>query len=170
VNRTNNEPLRVVFAAEVFVFANTFEGEIIDTSSENLPQKIEPGDAAAAVATNSLKVWGASTSKYRFIEDLHLSSSVLTPNGDGANDRLGVEYSLFRLPTAVPVELAILRLDGTRATRIEGGNQSAGRQQIFWDGRDENGRLLSPGIYLVDLIIHSETGTIHRARPLGIAY
>ena len=45
ITRQNSEPVRVVFGAEVFVFANTFTGEVFDTESENLPQQIEAGDA-----------------------------------------------------------------------------------------------------------------------------
>ena len=50
------------------------------------------------------------------------------------------------------------------------GTQSAGPQQVFWDGRDEEGRLLPPGLYLVVLHLDSELEELRRMQPVGIAY
>lgn len=170
ITRARNVPLRLRFGTEVFVFANTFAGEVFDTASGDLPQRIEAGDVSDVVGTNSLKVWGVSAEETQVIEDLRFSTGVVTPNGDGVNDELTIEYSLFRLPGAVPMELNVYRLDGMLAARFDLGRQGAGPQRVTWNGRAGDGELLAPGLYLLDISLKSELETIHRMRPVGVAY
>ena len=73
----------------------------------------------------------------------------------------------------------IIRLVAGTANRVvatseELGSTSqevtAGAQEISWDGRDEGGRLLPPGLYLMDLNLRAEHGTIRHIQPIGVAY
>ena len=118
---------------------------------------LEPADGRAQHGGNSLRVLGTRGQTTDFIQNLTFSSSVFTPNGDGINDQLRAAYSLFHLPETVPVVL-------------EAGLQSAGPQHLRWDGRDESGRRLPPGLYLVALDLRSEFAANAQYRPLGIAY
>ena len=170
MTRASNVPLRLRFGTEVFVFANTFAGEVFDTASGDLPQRIEAGDVSDVVGTNSLKVWGVSAEATQVIEDLRFSTEVVTPNGDGVNDELTIDYSLFRLPGSVPMELNVYRLDGTLAARFDIGRQGAGPQRVIWNGRAGDDELLAPGLYLLDISLKSELETLHRIRPVGVAY
>jgi len=170
ITRTANAPLRVVFGAEVFVFASTFEAEVFATDSGDFPQQVEAGDASPAVGTNSLRVLGLAGQEGQIIEDLRLSAPAFTPNGDGINDRLEIAYTLFRLPAPLPVFLEFYSLDGARRARVEAGAQAAGPQRVSWDGRDNAGQLLPPGIYLLEIAIHSEQERFRRVQPVGIAY
>lgn len=170
ITRQNSEPVRVVFGAEVFVFANTFTGEVFDTESENLPQQIEAGDASQQIGTNNLRVLGGSENAGEIIENMVFASSAVTPNGDGINDRLIVDYTLFRLPAPIPVELNIYDLQGGIVGRVDLGLQSAGPQRVEWDGRDGTGRVLSPGLYLLEIALRAEFKTFRHLRPIGVAY
>ena len=152
------------------MFANTFDTEIFDSTSNDLPQKVEHGDASENVGTNSLQVWGTDGTVEEIIEAVRLSTGAITPNDDGINDELTIEYDLFRLPQAVPVELSIYRLDGARAARIDMGLQRAGSQRIEWDGRDGDGNRLPPGLYLLELRLRTEWATVLKLQPIGIAY
>ena len=170
VTRSRNQPVRLVFGTEVFIFANTFAGEVLDTSGESLPQQIEAGNATDEVNTNSLRVLGGAQEAGAPIEDLSFSSEVLTPNGDGTNDVLAINYTLFRLPGPVPVALNIYDLRGVRVGGLEVGMQDAGPQTVQWDGRDASGELLVPGLYLVEVALKSEFKTYRHQQPLGLAY
>ena len=90
--------------------------------------------------------------------------------GDGVNDRLAIDYELFLLPDPIPVALNIYDLQGRRRAPIEVGVQSAGLQQLFWDGRDERGPVLAPGLYLLDIELAAEFKIIRNLRPVGVAY
>ena len=170
ITRANNPPIRLVFTTEIFEFATTFQSEVLDSQRDLLPQPVVGADVGETLSTNSLRVLGITEQKTAFIQNLTFSSPVFSPNGDGIHDELRVAYSLFRLPAAVPVVLAVYRLDGRRVASIEAGLQNAGPQSLRWDGRDETGRLLPPGLYLTTLTLRSEFAAKPQFRPLGIAY
>jgi hypothetical protein len=170
IRRANNTPIRVVFGAQIFEFAAIFEGEIFTADSELLPQAIVAGDAGDAVSTNSLRVLSAANESPKFIQSIELSTPVLTPNGDGIHDQLEIRSSLFRLPGPVPVALEIYGLDGRRRARIENGLQDSGPRQLSWDGRDEMGQLLDPGLYLFSIVLTTQSTQARPLQVLGIAY
>lgn len=170
IDRRNNAPMRVVFASEIFVFANIFEAEVEDSQGADLPQQVEEGDASELVSTNSLRVLGVEDRSDRILKDLQLSGGVFTPNGDGVNDQLHIDYTLFRLPAAVPVQLNVYSLDGRLVARRALGLQGAGPQSARWDGRDEAGSLVAPGIYLLDVHLDAEAEPTRPLRTVGVAY
>ena len=170
VTRADNPPLRLFFSTALFSFATTFTGEVSDSEREVLPQPVIGGDAGQALSTNSLHVLGVADSTPSAVQELSISTPVLTPNGDGVHDRLQIRYTLFRLPELVPVALEIYALDGRRLARIDAGRQAAGPQETEWDGRDEGGELLPPGVYLLSVAPNAEFATSAQILPLGIAY
>ena len=170
ISRTNSEPLRVVFSSEVFLFANSFAGQVTDSASDDLPQTIEEGDVVPEVGTNSLEVRGLAGGAGQVLNDLDFSTGVLTPNGDGSNDVLDIGYTLFRLPAAIPVAINVYDLSGRRAVHRNIGLQNAGPQQLTWDGLDQDGQLLPAGLYLVEIALEAESETFRHIRPIGVAY
>ena len=170
ITPTRNEPVRVTFGTELFAYATTFTGEVFDSTTESLSQPVEAGDATGELATNSLRVLGASGKAPQQLQHLTFSTPVLTPNNDGINDQVEIFYSLFRLPEEVPVQLEVYALDGRQVATLPMGRQTSGLQQILWDGRTAEGALLPPGIYLVNVALRSESISSHQLRPLGIAY
>lgn len=169
VAANSNEPIRVVFAAEVYDFAWTFASEVFDSGGESLPQPVQSADVGEGIATNTLRILAATTRAEK-IRDLRLSSGVVTPNGDGINDRLAVEYTLFGLPDAVAARLDVYALDGRRVAVRAVGLQRSGLQRVEWDGRDESGGLLPPGLYLLGLEIEGEATALKQMVPVGVAY
>lgn len=170
VTRANNAPLRIVFAAEVFELATTFLGTVTDSQAETLPQPIVAGDASEMLSTNSLRVLSFSDQQPALLQNLRLSTPVLTPNGDGVHDELRVAYALYGLPEQVPIELVVYALNGRRMATVPQGSQTAGPQMARWDGRDSEGQALPPGVYLLSVALQSELRTAALLRPLGIAY
>ena len=142
----------------------------LDSERDVLPQPVVGADVGEALSTNSLRVLGTTGQTTAFIQNLTFSAAVFTPNGDGINDELRVAYSLFRLPEPVPVVLEVYSLDGRRVALVEAGLQNAGPQSLRWDGRDETGQRLPPGLYLAALNLRSEFAADPQLRPLGIAY
>jgi hypothetical protein len=170
ITRSQNPPVRVVFGSRLFAFAATFGGEVWDRAAQGLPQPIEAGDAGPAINTGSLRVLGVGGQQAPVLQELSFSAPVFTPNGDGVNDQLRISYALFRLPGPVPAEMAVYTLDGRRMARIPLGLQEAGIQDLAWDGRDEEGGQLVPGLYLVELTLRAQREVIRQVRPVGVAY
>jgi flagellar hook assembly protein FlgD len=68
------------------------------------------------------------------------------------------------------VVLSVYSLDGRQVAGVEAGTQRSGTQTVTWNGRDENGRLLAPGVYLLAVGVQSEQSEDLKVSPLGIAY
>ena len=170
LNAGRSELIRVVFAAEVFDFAWTFDGEVLDSQSQSLPQPVRDGDVGGDVSTSTLRVLASSTTQAEKIRDLRLSTAVITPNRDGVNDLLEIEYVLLGLPRTVAARLNIHALDGRKVATLAAGHQKSGLQRIRWDGRDASGALLPTGLYLLGLEVEGEAAVIKRLIPVGLAY
>ena len=170
VTRVRNPSIQVEFAAEVFDFARTFTGEVYNVGSTDLPQPVESGDASEALSTNGLRVLASSAESPELVQDLTFSSAVVTPNGDGINDVLRIDYTLYGLPQSVPVNIELYALDGKRVALVGQGLQGSGPQEVRWDGRDERGDILPPGMYLLGVGIAAENKNDLQMRPVGVAY
>lgn len=164
------EGARVVFAADVFSLAWTFSGEVYNAGVDALPQPVEPGDASAELGTNSLRVLGMAGQSDGPVVGLDFSTRVLTPNGDGVHDEVEIGYALVGLPEDVPVVFKVYSLDGRRVAQRSLGAQRFGTQRVRWDGRAGDGVLLSPGIYLVEVVPEAERTGVRRLRPLTLIY
>ena len=62
-----------------------------------------------------------------------------------------VTIIFFESPKAVQISLAIYNLRGQLVRTLVSGEALPGRQQVFWDGTDNNGRDVASGIYIYQL-------------------
>ena len=68
------------------------------------------------------------------------------PNPSAGATRVG-----FDLPRGEAVDLAIFSIAGQRVRTLAWGEWPAGTNTVSWDGADENGALVSPGVYFLRL-------------------
>jgi flagellar hook assembly protein FlgD len=57
------------------------------------------------------------------------------------------------------VNLTVYNIRGQRVKRLFEGEATAGRHTVYWDGRDEQGKLVGSGIYFYKLSSEHETQT-----------
>lgn len=57
----------------------------------------------------------------------------------------------YELPAGGAVCLSVVALDGRRVRTLVDGVRDAGEHAVFWDGRDDSGRALASGRYLLEL-------------------
>ena len=82
-----------------------------------------------------------------------------TPNGDGINDELMMEFTLVLVGRSTAVEAEVFDLSGRLVARVEERREvSTGHYSIPWDGRDAAGDMLPPGLYAVRLSLDADTG------------
>ena len=99
-----------------------------------------------------------------------MSHPVFTPNGDGINDQVELNYSLLQLVKPVGVEVGIYDLAGRRVRTGLDAESASGAYAVAWDGRDDQRQLVPPGLYLVVVQVHTERGTFVRTGSMGVAY
>lgn len=67
----------------------------------------------------------------------------------------------FVVPQADLVwEARVFNLWGDRVRDFGGGDRGAGPRELLWDGRDDTGRLVGPGAYLVWLVLRTSRGVV----------
>ena len=105
------------------------------------------------------------------IQDVALTP-VFTPNSDGINDEFLVRFALLKVLEERPLEVAFYDLGG----RLVGRGQSAteggrvGDQAFTWDGRNLDGQLVSPGIYLCRIEVEADDKDNQLVRLVHVAY
>ena len=102
--------------------------------------------------------------------DLAIAPNPFTPNGDSLNDRMRIQYSIFKLVQPVSVEAAIYDLAGRRVRALFNGMQSSGFHAVEWDGRASQGSLAAPGLYVCRISVDSAMGANERAVPVALVY
>ena len=162
--------MRAVLDAQIFVQGTSVEAEVFDSESGEVPQRVQPGDANPEVLTNALRVLTSAASASNLVSSLAVSSPVFTPNGDGINDLLELNYSLLQLVKPVGVEVEIYDLAGRRVRTVLDTESGSGAYAVAWDGRDDQRQVVPPGIYVAVVQVHTERETFVRTGSLGVAY
>ena len=153
------EVLRLDFRTALFTTGAQLQAAVKRTrDGEDAWQRVDPGDALASVDSDAITLIGEATGG-GLLTSVDLSSPVITPNGDGINDEARFSLSVVRVADGSPVDLRIHDLGGRLLRRIvEHGSSSAGLYEITWDGLDDNGLVVPPGIYLARLRVDTDDG------------
>jgi len=165
-----DERVEVDFHAEVFKFGTVFTGRVFNSQKPlEVRQAVSPGDADPLVDSNTLSV-GLIDVEEKAVNSLKIVSSVFTPNGDGINDELEIEYELLNLFGAVPVDFDLYDLSGRWVAKVYRGSAQSGRFTLTWDGSFANGQMPAPGIYLLRLQVESDRGREALQRAISLVY
>ena len=97
---------------------------------------------------------------------------VFTPNGDGINDELVVQFSLLKVLQERPLGVEFYDLSGRLVGRGLGAGLEGkvGLQEFRWNGRDASGALVPPGMYLCRIIVEADQGDSELMRIVNVAY
>jgi hypothetical protein len=107
----------------------------------------------------------ASFSIDRTLSGLSLTAAVLTPNGDGSDDTLGIGFTLTA-PVAVTVQI---EQAGAVVATVFGGPLPAGTSQVFWDGTTATG-VAPDGAYDAVVVVEGLFGETRHSAAFTIAH
>lgn len=161
---------RIRFRSAIFQTSVFLEGRLVNTDPAvaALPQSIEGGDARPDVASDGIQVV-ASALRPSALGPLRLSSPVITPNGDGANDQAVIAFDLFDVGSG-RLKVEVYDLAGRRVAAVLEGLAAAGPYGPNWGGADERGQLVAPGLYLIHLELTVDEGTLTQVEPIAVVY
>ena len=164
--------IEIVFRSKLFRGSEEFTSSVWndqgDPGVESIPQPAEDGDATPDIATNALLVVADEIDQ--IVKAPHIAPNPFTPNGDGINDEVTFSFDLFLVLNQVEVQLEIYDLSGRRIAQIQTGGSTAGSLQVEWDGRDSQGQVAPPGIYLYRLAIDLDNTSAERSGTLSLVY
>ena len=164
------DQLRLRLQSAVYGASDQFQVEVFDRQGNSLPQGVEDGDASAELGTDQLKVLVQSGSLASVLSELAIAPAAFTPQGDGINDEVDIAYTLFSVLDAVEVKVELFTLAGQRVRSLSDRVQGAGRHTLSWDGRDDTGQLVAPGVYLVRIGASTDGGKVVRFGSVAVAY
>lgn len=168
ITRDSNPPLRIRLRGTVFEASTYITGQVFDSRGTRLSQTITPGDANPNVGANSIQV-RSSEVQLRVLEGVDLRPAAISPNDDGANDELRIGFGLFGVERA-GVEIGVLDLAGHGIAQLRPGVRAAGRHAAIWDGRDDAGNRVPPGVYLIRIEVEVDQGVYRALRPVAVVY
>jgi hypothetical protein len=166
VTAANNQPRRILFNLRLLEH-NTPVSAWLLGHGDVPPHPIGPGDAVNAVNTGVVNAYTVET---RAAVGAQVTPSVITPNGDGRNDRATIRLVLAQFADDLAVEVEIFDLSGRMVRRLLSTQEPAGAYEHTWDGRNDGGSLVAPGLYVLRIAVTTETRTFERSTSLGVAY
>jgi hypothetical protein len=104
-------------------------------------------DAHAGLATSWLQCEPVTAAS---AVDLPVAGArLLAPHPNPFNPRVVIPFATDR---DVPLRLAVYDLAGRRIVTLREGPVAPGSHEVVWDGRDDRGRAVPSGVYLVRLV------------------
>ena len=150
---------------QVNVFANPylFSAFVGHTDETEFWQQVDP--AGRAATTVFLPEVPASES---LLDKVAISPKVLTPNGDGIGDHAEIRFAVLK--TDAPIAVDIYALDGRQVGSLVGGRSSDGYLVYTWNGTNDEGQRVPPGIYVCRIQIDAQAAVQNLAQIINVAY
>lgn len=166
--------LEFTFDLPIFRYGTTFSGRVYNRAAGPVPQALEPGNVLQFAPDDqdelsNLFVAIPRQQIGRLIGEVALRPSLFTPNNDGVNDQLQVDFNLLQLLKPVPVSLDLYDLSGRRLGALFSADLGLGPAHFQWDGRLD-GQLVPPGLYLWVLRVQADAFEERHRGTLGVVY
>ena len=162
--------VRLRLRSSVFLHGTRLDIAVRNGVSQTPWQLSDGGEATDLRLTRGLTIGALGASEV--LSDIAISPNPFTPNGDGVNDETRIEFSLFKVYAARPVAAHLYTLAGQRVRSVE-ATVLGGRRQLAWDGRDEAGELVPPGLYMCQIEVDTDAEDAagqRRVHLIAVAY
>jgi hypothetical protein len=159
-----DEPLSVGFTARIVRNATVFGLDLGSSAHPDLWQSVEPAERRANIV-----MLPALTGSRQLINALELSSQVLTPNGDGVNDRVEIRFVAFKVEGRMP-QGRIFDLAGRLIAELPAPAISGRAHTFTWSGLGRDGALVRPGVYLCRIELGADAGEDTVLRTIAVTY
>ncbi|HIG56824.1 MAG TPA: hypothetical protein EYQ18_23135 [Candidatus Handelsmanbacteria bacterium] len=164
----SGQAIDVRFTSLMTISGTEFRGEVADSQSDAFPQRIIFGNANEEAVDNTLVVSARIDNK--LFTGVDFSSDIITPNGDGINDQIALEYVLLKATDPVGIQVIIYDLSGREVRRLYDARDSSGPNQVAWDGRADDNTTVPPGLYLIRLEANTDAGDATQMRSVAVVY
>ena len=106
---------------------------------------------------------------------MRANPAVITPNDDEVNDHTVIEFVLSVVDTPTDISIQIFDLNGRRVRDLRPAPVAAGAfagpgAPGSWDGTDDSGSKVAPGLYLFRVEADLDTGNETKSGVIAVAY
>ena len=166
--------IEVRFTTALFSPGVVLQAALGNSSLANSWQQVDPADVTELAQSQGLQIL-ASVQDNKVLGDIGIQPAVVTPNGDGVNDALTIDFTVRRLSGVRPVTVRIYDLSGRLVRRLDTQKPLvAGKYVLDWVAEDQQGWVVPPGIYIlrIDIDADSDLGVKQTGvqRLLHVAY
>jgi len=160
--------VEVTSDCRVMRYGDAFVGRAWREGRDQVPQLAIPGNAIDTLPGDDVSV--RIGLRHPVIKSLVATPDPFTPNGDGINDHVAIRYTLLHLTRPDPVALEIFGLAGRKVRTVYSGKERSGAYEHMWNGRDDAGAMVMPGVYVCRLTVHSDGGLLKRTTTVSVVY
>ena len=161
--------VEVDFMAQVLRYGAAFDAWVSNSDQPlEVPQGVNAGDATGEYEGNRVSV--ATVAPEWDLLQVRVAPAVLTPNGDGFNDGIEIGYDVLEITGSAQVWVEVLDLSGRQVRRLYAGADEIGEYARIWDGRDDAGQQVLPGIYLYHISMDVDQKKIQKVGVLPVVY
>jgi hypothetical protein len=168
----------IQFATTPFLGISPFRVFVSSKDVEDNPQKVDTD------RINNVEGWSIITEGVpeRLIISAEASPNPFSPNGDGINDQTEISFFLGNVaePTNIVgqqirnLRIKIYDLTGKLIKNVlevkSGAYAYISTNAISWDGKDENGKVVRPGVYIYQITIESDNGGEQVSKTIVVSY
>ncbi len=169
--------VHIRFQTNVLTYSTNFTAAVRLTTDPGAAQVIDPGNVTFLGAGDEGAFSGTTVLspsvliEGQLLDQVEAAPNPFTPNGDGINDEAIIHYNLLSLSTSRPVEVALYDLSGRRVRILFAGEEANGRYtDKVWDGRDDQGQAVPPGLYVARIFVSGDSGDAEQSRVVAVAY
>ena len=173
--------LKIFFRSKVLLYSTVVTGQAILSAQEGSIQRITPGNATLLgegdlPTASGITVLSPAITRGSLIGSLTVSPNPFTPNGDGVNDFLDIEYDILTITREAKISLQLFDLSGRLVHALHHGEGLSGHYDqslipgLGWNGRDAVGDLVPPGIYLLRVAVEGDARASEQIRPVAVVY
>lgn len=170
--------ISVRFVTTPFLGVNPYTSQVSSKEVTHNPQKVD------SRITNNTEAWSIVTIGVpdRLIINAEATPNPFTPNNDGINDFTRIEFFLGNI--AEPrdkigaqirkLTVKIYDLTGKLVKNLYDSDSGSfafiAENSVSWDGKDNNGKTVRPGVYIYQIIVDSDNGGENISKTVVVAY
>jgi hypothetical protein len=178
---TGLDNMKIYFRTSLLINVHDFESGVYNSTMNDKVGLLKLDENPAAT-------WRVTTSSVmaEVLSDVKVVPRAFTPNKDGTNDFTVIEFTIASIRES-KVTIKIFNTDGTLVTKVLDKVLSPGNYRIpdnvklgrggeaknqpgYWDGTNENGDLVPPGIYIYQITVKTEDGDKMNTGTVAVAY
>jgi len=132
-------------------------------------QRVESGDVTGLTPAQSMDLF--TPIRAQVLKDITLYPKAFTPNGDGVHDVLEIGFSVLKIDATRPIVVRMIDLSGHSVKEMQ-LHGASGRYTVSWDGKDDHGDPVPPGVYLCEIRadVDSESGSTRALHTVTVVY
>ena len=160
------------FRSMLFLNGTTFAPFLATSARPGAWQNVDPGNATFMTESRGLTV--SLPLDTGIISNLEIAPAPFTPNGDGVNDEVRISFSVLKVFGKRSARVRVYDLaGGLRWEMMDERSSAGGNYAILWDGRDDDGMIVPPGIYVCEVDVDADSDTAEStrvARQISVVY